>query len=201
MLQNQNSQIAQKLWMISQSVIIFHPTFYIKPVQLGRILLQLVTVRTLMDMYVLQLHRVTAYMCYSYIQLAICILYLMQEYYTGAMGAFVVCELSKINVSSILLYKKKINNIVCQRNGDPIPVYLLVSKVGKIKLNLIQLASYIRCIVLHHVSIPFTLCSVILNMKLEGVKMIVPWLNWSRRTGLPGISKPLPRPAKGLKKL
>ena len=61
----------------------------------------------------------------------------MQEYYSGAMGAFVVCESSKINVSSILLYKKKINNIVCQRNGDPIPVYLLVSKVGKIKLNLI----------------------------------------------------------------
>ena len=61
----------------------------------------------------------------------------MQEYYSGAMGAFVVCELSKINVPSILLYKKKINNIVCQRNGDPIPVYLLVSKVGKIKLNLI----------------------------------------------------------------
>lgn len=90
-------------------------------------------------------------MCYSYIQLAICILYLMQEYYSGAMGAFVVCESSKINVSSILLYKKKINNIVCQRNGDPIPVYLLVSKVGKIKLNLIQLAQL-------HTMYSFTLC-------------------------------------------
>lgn len=47
------------------------------------------------------------------------------------MGAFVVCEISKMDESSIIEQKRKINNTVCKKNGDPIPVYLLATKVSK----------------------------------------------------------------------
>ena len=45
------------------------------------------------------------------------------------MAAFIVCELSKIDESSAIEQKKKINNAICKKNGDPIPVYLLINKV------------------------------------------------------------------------
>ena len=48
------------------------------------------------------------------------------------MAAFVVYDLSRLSetLSSIVDWKKKINNTVCKRIGNPIPIYLLGNKVG-----------------------------------------------------------------------
>ena len=48
------------------------------------------------------------------------------------MAAFVVYDLSRLSetLASIADWKKRINNTVCKRNGDHIPVYLLGNKVG-----------------------------------------------------------------------
>lgn len=48
------------------------------------------------------------------------------------MAAFIVYDLSRLTdtLSSIAEWKKKINNTVCKRNGNPIPIYLLGNKVG-----------------------------------------------------------------------
>ena len=41
-----------------------------------------------------------------------------------------MCELSKMNESMIIEQKKKIDNAICKKNGDSVPVYLLASKVS-----------------------------------------------------------------------
>ena len=48
------------------------------------------------------------------------------------MAAFVVYDLSRLSqtLSSIADWKKKIDNTVCKRNGNPIPTYLLGNKVN-----------------------------------------------------------------------
>ena len=48
------------------------------------------------------------------------------------MAAFVVYDLSRLNetLASIADWKKRINNTVCKRNGNPIPIYLLGNKVS-----------------------------------------------------------------------
>ena len=48
------------------------------------------------------------------------------------MAAFVVYDLSRLSetLASIADWKKRINNTVCRRNGDQIPIYLLGNKVG-----------------------------------------------------------------------
>ena len=48
------------------------------------------------------------------------------------MAAFVVYDLSRMTetLSSIAEWKRKINNTVCKKNGNPIPLYLLGNKVG-----------------------------------------------------------------------
>ena len=57
------------------------------------------------------------------------------------MAAFVVYDLSRMTetLSSIVEWKKKINNTVCKKNGNPIPVYLLGNKVSVVQ----QIFSYI----------------------------------------------------------
>lgn len=53
-----------------------------------------------------------------------------KECCSGAMAAFVVYDLSRLNetLASIADWKKRINNTVCKRNGNPIPIYLLGNK-------------------------------------------------------------------------
>ena len=57
---------------------------------------------------------------------------MQKEFCKGAMAAFVVYDLSRMTktLSSIADWKKKINNTVCKKNGNPIPIYLLGNKVG-----------------------------------------------------------------------
>ena len=51
------------------------------------------------------------------------------------MAAFVVYDLSKMTetLPPIAEWKKKINNTVCKKNGNPIPVYLLGNKVSLVQ--------------------------------------------------------------------
>ena len=56
---------------------------------------------------------------------------MQKEFCKEAMAAFVVYDLSRMTktLSSIADWKKKINNTVCKKNGNPIPIYLLGNKV------------------------------------------------------------------------
>ena len=55
---------------------------------------------------------------------------MQKQYFSGAMAAFVVYDMSKEEgLLAAVEWKKRINNSVCLMTGDPIPVYLLGNKV------------------------------------------------------------------------
>ena len=66
------------------------------------------------------------------LHLLTCHFILQKEFCKGAMAAFVVYDLSRLNktLPSISDWKKRINNTVCKKNGNPIPIYLLGNKVS-----------------------------------------------------------------------
>jgi len=73
-----------------------------------------------------------------------------EEFYRGAMAAFVVYDLTRLQetLPNVTKWKDRINSFVCKESGDPIPLFLLGNKVNKhmcLSQNYDQFVLCIQC--------------------------------------------------------